>query len=263
MKIAISSQGTNLNARVAQRLGISPYVFIVDSETMKAEAIPISRTGGVNTAGMHAVVIAVSNKVDTVLTGYCSPTAAKYLADNGIRVVTGIKGTVAEALAQYKRHGHNIEFSNQAEPVSTSAVLRQALKSSGKQLINLLPVLFGVVLLIGLFNSLISRDLLLKIFSGNALLDTLFGTGFGSILAGNPINSYVIGGEMLEKGVSLFAVTAFITAWVTIGLVQLPAEMTALGNKFGLIRNALSIVLCVAISFMTVGTFYAISGWNH
>ena len=65
---------------------------------------------------------------------------------------------------------------------------------------------------------------------------------------------------MLEQEVSLFAVTAFIAAWVTIGLVQLPAEMAALGKKFALIRNALSFALCMAISFLTVVTYYAILG---
>ena len=92
------------------------------------------------------------------------------------------------------------------------------------------------------------------------MLDILCGAGFGSILAGNPINSYVIGGELLEHGVSLFAVTAFIIAWVTVGLVQLPAEMSALGKKFALIRNVLSFVLSIAISIFTVLTYNFILG---
>jgi uncharacterized membrane protein YraQ (UPF0718 family) len=149
------------------------------------------------------------------------------------------------------------------EPDLAGAALVHALKSSGKQIVNLVPIFVGVVLLIGLFNAFILKDLLSSIFSGNALLDAIIGTGLGSILAGNPLNSYVIGGEMLKHGVSLFAVTAFITAWVTIGLVQLPAEMAALGKKFALVRNALSIVLCMAISILTVLTYYAFSMWNR
>jgi len=45
------------------------------------------------------VVLAISKGVDTVLTGYCSPTAMKHLTDNGISVVTGVTGSVAEAVA--------------------------------------------------------------------------------------------------------------------------------------------------------------------
>ena len=50
-----------------------------------------------------------------------------------------------------------------------------ALKSSGMQLINLLPLFVGVILLVGLFNAFISKELLSSIFTGNALLDTLCG----------------------------------------------------------------------------------------
>jgi predicted Fe-Mo cluster-binding NifX family protein len=262
MKIAISAEMPDLAAQVAQRFGISSYLIIVDSETMEIEALPNPGAAGKQAAGMTAVVIAISKKVDTVLTGYCSPTAMKYLADNGIHVVTGVKGTVAEAVAQYRQQANAIPARSLEKPDFAGAALLPALKRSGMQLVNLLPVFVGVVLLIGLFNALISKDLLSSLFSGNALLDTLFGTGLGSILAGNPLNSYVIGGELLEQGVSLYAVTAFIAAWVTIGLVQLPAEMAALGNKFALIRNALSMVLCIAISILTVVTYYAFSVWD-
>jgi predicted Fe-Mo cluster-binding NifX family protein len=260
LKIAVSSEELNLEARVAQRFGISPYLIIVDPETMEFEAAPNAGSGGKPAAGMQAVVLAISKGVDMVLTGYCSPTAMKYLADNGIDVVTGVKGTVAEAVAQYKKQVYAISMRSKEEPVVTAALFLHALKSSGMQLIKLLPLFAGVVLLVGLFNAFISKELLSSIFSGNALLDTLLGTGFGSILASNPINSYVIGGELLEQGVSLYAVTAFIAAWVTIGWVQLPAEMAALGTKFAVIRNALSFVLCIFISILTVIIYYAVIG---
>ena len=262
MKIAISSDSSNLNAGVAQRFGISHYLIIVDTGTMEIEAIPNPGAAAKAAAGVQAVVIAIRKEVDPVLTGYCSPTAMKYLRDNGIEVVTGVKGIVAEAVAQYRKQAHAIPARSMDEPYFAGAALIDALKRSGMQIVNMLPIFVGVVLLIGLFKTFISKDLLSSIFSGNALLDTLFGTGLGSILAGNPLNSYVIGGEMLEQGVSLFAMTAFITAWVIIGLVQLPAEMAALGKKFALIRNVLAMVLCIAISILTVLTYYAFSVGN-
>ena len=189
LKIAVSSDSSNLNARVAQRFGISHYLIIVDPETMGIEAIPNPGAAGKQAAGVQAVVLAISKEVDTVLTGYCSPTAVKYLADNGIDVVTGVKGTVAEAVAQYRQKAHAIPARSMDEPDFAGAALLHALKRSGMQIVNLLPIFVGVVLLIGLFNTFISKDLLSAIFSGNALLDILFGTGLGSILAGNPLNS--------------------------------------------------------------------------
>lgn len=104
----------------------------------------------------------------------------------------------------------------------------------------------------GLFNAFVSADFLTSIFPGNLALDTLWGACLGSIFAGNPINSYVIGGELLRHGVSLFAVTTLIITWVTVGLVQLPAEITALGRRFALLRNIICFILSMPIAILTM-----------
>jgi len=256
LKIAVSSEDLNLEAQVAQRFGISPYLIIVDPETMEFEAVPNPGAAGQRAASMQTVVLAISKEVDAVLTGYLSPTAMKYLTNSGIEVITGVKDTVSEAVAQYRNQIHPATVLRMVKPESTGAILIHTFKNTGKRFANLLPIFIGVVLLVGLFNACISKEFLSSIFSDNALLDTLIGTGFGSILTSNPINSNVIGGQLLEQGVSLFAVTAIISAWVTIGLVQLPAEMAALGKKFALIRNALSFALCMIISILTVVIYH-------
>ena len=116
------------------------------------------------------------------------------------------------------------------------------------------PVLLGVVLLLGLFRTFISEQMIASVFTGNLIKDTLLGSIIGSISAGNPINSYVIGGELLKNHVSLFAVTAFIAAWVTVGIVQLPAEASILGKRFAISRNILSFILSIFVSIATVIT---------
>jgi len=99
MKISVSADGSNLDARVAHRFGISAYLIIVDPETMEFESVPNPGASAKRAAGIQTVVLAISKGVDTVLTGYCSPTAMKHLTDNGISVVTGVTGSVAEAVA--------------------------------------------------------------------------------------------------------------------------------------------------------------------
>jgi len=118
----------------------------------------------------------------------------------------------------------------------------------------MLPILVGVVLLMGLFNTLVPSKTLASIFSNNTILNTLWGACLGSILTGNPINSYVIGGELLQRGISLFAVTALLIAWVTVGIVQLPAEIAALGKRFAILRNAICFLLSLPIAFLTATT---------
>jgi len=146
--------------------------------------------------------------------------------------------------------------SQQEGKIDKDAVAR-ATRRSLKHFSTLLPVLASVILLIGLFDAFVSKGLLASVFSGNPMLDTLWGACFGSILAGNPINSYVIGGELLDYGVSLFAVTALIITWVTVGLVQLPAEAAALGRRFAFVRTALCFVLSIIIALITAAIINA------
>jgi predicted Fe-Mo cluster-binding NifX family protein len=257
LRIAISAEGPDLQAKVGDRFGLSQYLVIVDSETMAFEAVPNPGASGQRGTGIQAVVLAISKNVNTVLTGSMSPTAKRHLSANGIEVLTGLCGTVAEVVEKYKKgdlqkHG-GVGRKPEARGAEIDKVaLVHALRSSANQFAHLLPILVGVVLLIGIFKAIVSKDLVSSIFSGNTAWDTLWGACFGSIVAGNPINSYVIGGELLEYGVSLFAVTALIIAWVTVGLVQLPAEMAALGRRFALVRNAVSFALAIAIAIFTV-----------
>ena len=265
MKIAVSADSPDLNAKVGFRFGTSKYFVIVDQDTMDFEAVANPGASTYHGSGVQAVVLVISKKVDTVLTGYSSPTTIGHLTVKGIQVFTGVDGTVAEVVEKYKKG----ELQRQPGVVSSpetgankidKAALVHALRNSANQFIRLLPVLTGVVLLIGLFNSFMSKELLSSVFSGNISTDTLFGACLGSIFAGNPINSYIIGGELLEYGISLFAVTALIISWVTVGLIQLPAEITALGRRFALVRNTVSFALSLVIAIFTVTVLNIIGG---
>ncbi len=89
-------------------------------------------------------------------------------------------------------------------------------------------------------------------FSGSAILDSFWGACIGSILTGNPINSYVIGKNLLDIGVGLSGVTALLLTWVSVGLIQLPVESKALGIRFALVRNIAGFIVAVIMSFVVV-----------
>ena len=257
MKIAISSDGPELDASVGHKLGTSRYLIIVDTESGDFEAVSNPGASGQQGAGIQAVVLAVSKEVSTIVTGYLSPAIKEQLMANGIEVMSGVKGTVQGVLEKYQSGELKFGIQRKSDTgvartkIDRSSFVRAA-RGSAKQFVNLLPMMAGVVLLTGLFNAFIPKVWLTSIFAGNPLLDTLWGACFGSILAGNPINSYVIGGELLQNGVSLFAVTTFILTWVTVGMVQLPAEIAALGRRFALLRNGLSFLFSIPIAIVTV-----------
>lgn len=128
---------------------------------------------------------------------------------------------------------------------------RQAFKKTRKSINMALPIIVGVLLLISLFNQLVDINYLKNFFHQNILWDSFLGAVIGSLAAGSPITSYVIGGELLKIGISLAAVTAFIITWVTVGIIQLPAETIMLGKKFALTRNAVSFVTAIIIAVIT------------
>jgi uncharacterized membrane protein YraQ (UPF0718 family) len=115
-----------------------------------------------------------------------------------------------------------------------------------------IPVLMGVLMLLALADALIPQEAYKLIFTGNELLDPLMGAVAGSIAGGNPITSYILGGELRQQGVSMLAVTAFLVAWVTVGIIQLPAEALMLGRRFAIVRNAVSFVFSILIGVLTV-----------
>ncbi len=117
-----------------------------------------------------------------------------------------------------------------------------------------LPVVFGVLLLLAMIDAVVPKTFYAWVFSGNKLIDPLIGAMLGGIFAGSPVASYVFGGEFLAQGVSLVAVAAFILAWVTVGVVQLPAESLMLGKKFALARNGISFLMSIMIAILTVVT---------
>lgn len=130
--------------------------------------------------------------------------------------------------------------------------MKKAIKSASKNLWKSTPIILIVISLISLLMSFISKDSISKLFTGS-FLDLFTGGVVGSFFAGNPITSYVISGELLKSGVSLIAVTAFIVSWVTVGLIQLPAEIDMLGKKFAITRNVSALIFSMIVALITVG----------
>jgi len=130
--------------------------------------------------------------------------------------------------------------------------LKTAAKNTLGTLMMVMPMLLSVIGLMGLFKTLVTPEMIQSVFQGSVLSDTLIGTGVGAISVGQPFLSYAIGGELLDEGVSLYAVTAFILSFVTLGLIQLPLEWSLFGTRFTLLRNILSFIFALLISIVTV-----------
>jgi hypothetical protein len=128
-------------------------------------------------------------------------------------------------------------------------IISQAARKAGSNFFAMLPIMLAVLLLTSLVVPFLPRLFESELFGNHVITDAIMGAVAGSIVAGQPIVSYVLGGELSASGVSLAGVTALVVAWVTVGLTHLPIEATLLGWRFSLIRNLLSFFLAIVIAF--------------
>jgi predicted Fe-Mo cluster-binding NifX family protein len=103
MKICVTAIANNLDAQVDPRFGRCPYFVIVDSETMKFEAIRNLSHHAPSGAGIQAAQTVASKDAKVLITGNVGPNAFQALSSAGIKIVTGASGTVREVIERYKR----------------------------------------------------------------------------------------------------------------------------------------------------------------
>lgn len=130
--------------------------------------------------------------------------------------------------------------------------LTKSLHKTIYSFINVLPIIAGMLLVTSLVITLFPEKVSAGLFGNGAIPDALLGASIGSIAVGHPLASYLLGGELLRGGVDLIAVTALLVSWVTVGIVQLPAESLMLGGRFAVTRNLICFVTAVLIAFLAV-----------
>ncbi len=102
VKIAISATGSGLDADVDPRFGRCQYFVIVDAETMQFEALENSSAVAAGGAGISAAQMVANKGAEVVLTGNCGPNAYQTLSAAGVQVISGVSGTVRDAVQAYK-----------------------------------------------------------------------------------------------------------------------------------------------------------------
>ncbi|MGQ9514490.1 MAG: NifB/NifX family molybdenum-iron cluster-binding protein [Thermoproteota archaeon] len=103
LKVAVSSSGPDLDARVDPRFGRCQCFLIVDTDTMSFEVISNSSAGAMSGAGIQAAQEVVNRGVGAVITGSVGPNAYQVLSSAGIRIFVGAFGTVRDAVGRFKR----------------------------------------------------------------------------------------------------------------------------------------------------------------
>lgn len=123
MKLCISATGQNLSAPIDPRFGRAQGYVIVDTETKAFEYVenPGAMAGG--GAGTKASQLVINKGAQVVLTGNIGPNAFAVLNAAGMKIFTGISGTVQEAV--------DLFLGGTLEPVGAPTAKAHAGTSSG------------------------------------------------------------------------------------------------------------------------------------
>jgi predicted Fe-Mo cluster-binding NifX family protein len=133
MKIAVTSEGPQMDSPMDARLGRCPYLIIVNIDRMDFQAIANpyqAESGGVATrvAGLLG-----EHGVEAVITEQCGPNAEEAMAEAGIRIVSLCAPTVRRAVQAFQEeHGSSVGNTGPEEtgrPAETQHSTRTATNS--------------------------------------------------------------------------------------------------------------------------------------
>jgi predicted Fe-Mo cluster-binding NifX family protein len=103
MKIAVTSRGNTLDSEVDLRFGrAAQFILYDDSNETIAIVDNAQSLNAAQGAGIQAAETLSRQDVDCLISGHCGPNAFHTLSAAGIKVYTGVKGTVAEVLTALK-----------------------------------------------------------------------------------------------------------------------------------------------------------------
>jgi predicted Fe-Mo cluster-binding NifX family protein len=102
MKIAVTSTTKTMDSQVDPRFGRAACFIIIDTETMDFSVIDNENVAAAGGAGISSAKAVIDAGAQAVLTGNCGPNAERTLSTAGIKLYTGLTGTVTQAVELFK-----------------------------------------------------------------------------------------------------------------------------------------------------------------
>ena len=103
MKIAITTNGTDLQSSLDPRFGRCPYFLLVDPETLECRATPNPGASAGGAAGIKAAQALTGLGAKILITGQCGPNAFSILEAAGIKIMQAPVASAGKVVEMYKR----------------------------------------------------------------------------------------------------------------------------------------------------------------
>ncbi|USG99239.1 permease [Thermococcus argininiproducens] len=127
----------------------------------------------------------------------------------------------------------------------------QSLKIAGKSFIRVLPMVFIIIIVIGLLLGFVPPEQISGFIGEQSGIKGILLVGvLGALMHIPALLSFPLAASLLENGASVSAVVAFITTLTMIGTVTLPLEIKELGKRIAFLRNGLSFIIAIIIALI-------------
>ncbi|MFH2093738.1 MAG: NifB/NifX family molybdenum-iron cluster-binding protein [Pseudomonadota bacterium] len=104
MKIAITSQGLDLDAQIDPRFGRAAYILVVDTLTNEFTVLDNNKNkNAFKGAGIQAAAMISESGAEVLLTGFCGPNAFETLEAAGVKVVNDQTGRIKDAVLNFQQ----------------------------------------------------------------------------------------------------------------------------------------------------------------
>jgi len=128
---------------------------------------------------------------------------------------------------------------------------RMALKKAWKAFENLLPMLLGIIIIVGIIIAVLDPQLIAKLIGKNSgFMGVLILAVIGSVALIPGFIAFPTAALLLNGGAGYMQIGAFISTLMMVGVITLPLEISYFGKKVAIIRNVMAFLFSFLVAFV-------------
>lgn len=130
------------------------------------------------------------------------------------------------------------------------AKTKKGLKIAWKSFAKMLPMMLGIIGLIGIMLTALSPETIKQVFSNTSWWSTGVAAIIGSITLIPAFVAFPLAASLIREGAGVMPIAAFVTTLTMVGIVTLPMEINLIGRRYTFWRNALSFIAAIIIALV-------------
>jgi uncharacterized membrane protein YraQ (UPF0718 family) len=129
---------------------------------------------------------------------------------------------------------------------------RQALQVGWRKFLKVAPAFVQIVCAVSLILYFVPNELIATCLGAeNRWYGVFLAAGLGSIMILPGFIAFPLASKLLDMGAAYMVLSAFTTTIMMVGLVTIPLEKAYFGLKVTLMRNAIGLVIALAVALVT------------